>query len=492
MPIRAIGGAGPSRAAVPCAATILIVLLSGCAATRPDPQAEAAAALAVGLEAAITFRAEGGPLDEPAAGDALTLADAVHRAVTTDPGLQAALARVRIAMADANQARLLPNPVLNFVLRWGPGTPQIEVSLAQDLIQLFQIQRRSSAADNRLQQAATDAVTVALDVTAEVQERYLAVQASDRLIPVLKSRLEILGRLTTVATKRLEGGEGTRADVTTLDAQRVELEVEIADARLRQREERLRMARLIGEPSGTAAWALDEWTPPVVIAIDEGQWIEAALTNRPDVQAVAWRLAALGDDYALAKLLPWEGASVGIDAQRDPDWFAGPSISTPIPIFDMGQARKARVTAEQIEARHSLTLSRRKVVEEVRVAHQALAGNLANLHRVRQELIPLQQERRDQAERAYRAGQTDVIALFLAEQDLRATQAKAIDVERQTGLARIRLHRAVGGPGVASQLASVVPGSAPLVSHPITESPAPLTTPHNQPRHAAADPEIVR
>ncbi len=77
-----------------------------------------------------------------------------------------------------------------------------------------------------------------------------------------------------------------------------------------------------------------------------------------------------------------------------------------------------------------------------------LAANTANLERVRRELIPLQQQRRQQAEDAYRAGQTDVTPLFLAEQDLRATQARAIDIERETALAQIRLQRAVGGSGV--------------------------------------------
>ena len=191
MQKRAICGAGPSRAAVPCIVTVLIVLLSGCAATRPDPQAEAAAAQAVGLDGAIAFHTEGGPLDEAEVGDALTLVDAVRRAVTTDPGLQAALARVRIAMADADQARLLPNPVLSVVLRWGPGRPQIEASLAQDLIQALQVPRRASAADNRLRQAAADAVTTALDVAAEVQERYASVQALDTLIPLSQERVTL-------------------------------------------------------------------------------------------------------------------------------------------------------------------------------------------------------------------------------------------------------------------------------------------------------------
>lgn len=433
--------------------------LTACQTIRPNPAAESAITQALALGELVTFLVEGGPIDEPPAGDMLPFIDATRRAVMTDPGLQAALARVRIAMADADQSRLLPNPVLNFVLRWGPGKPQIEVGLAQDLIGILRIPRQSSAADNRLRQSAADAVTVALDVVAEVQERYAAVQTTDRLLPLLQGRLELLNRLTGVARSRLEGGEGVKNDVTTLDAQRVELEVEIAEVGLRQRAERLRLARLIGEPSGGAAWNLDEWASPAVAASAEDAWIDAALKHRPEVQSVAWRLAALGDEYALTRLLPREGAGVELQAQRGDGWVTGPSVTSPIPIFDTGQARKARVTAEQIETRHILTMSRRKVVEEVRVAHQSLAGNLANLDRVQKELIPLQQQRRDQAEQAFRGGQTDVTPLFLAEQDLRATQAKAIDIERQATVALIRLQRAVGGPGVAAEIAQSPPGA---------------------------------
>lgn len=130
-----------------------------------------------------------------------------------------------------------------------------------------------------------------------------------------------------------------------------------------------------------------------------------------------------------------------------------------MPVFDNGSARKARVTAEQLEARHELTLARRKVVEDVRVAYQTMVASNANLARVRDELIPLQQQRRALAEDAYRAGQSDVTALFLAEQDLRLTQAKAIEIEKQAATAFVRLQRAVGGPGVASPLLSVGPNA---------------------------------
>lgn len=467
------------------AAGSISIALAGCQ-TPPDAAltSERAIAEAVGLGEPVTFREvgpEGGPIDEPeGVGSTLTLAVAVRRAVTTDPGLQAAMARIRIAVADSDQARLLPNPVLNVVLRWGPGKPQIEASLAQDFVQALQIPRRAGAADNRLRQVAAEAVTTALDVTSEVQERYTAAQASAALVPLLQERLSLLEKLAATAKARLDAGEGTRADVATLNAQRVELLVEIDGVRLTEREERLRLARRIGEPSAAATWTLDAWTSPSIGDQPEASWVDAGLQHRPEVQAIAWRLKALGDDEALVRLLPWEGASVGVDATRDDDWFVGPSVSTPIPVFDMGQARRARVTAEQIEARHDLTLAKRKIVEEVRVAFQTLAASKTNLSRIQGELIPLQQQRRQLAEDAYRAGQTDVTALFLAEQDLRVAQAQSIEVERQAASALVRLQRAVGGPGVAAAMAQSPTSPTPPPAT-IGTAPQPISSAHRNP-----------
>lgn len=433
----------------------LAVIFPGCHTSPPDVRSAEAIAEALDLCEAITFHSEGGPIDEASSMEGtLTLTETVRRAAMTDPSIQAALARVRVGLADAQQARLLPNPVLNLALRWpeSGGSPIVEASLAQDLISILQQPRKSSAADNRLREAAADAVTVALDVVAEVQERYATVQALDELMPVLEQRRGLLTKLVDIAKARLDVGEGTREDVAVLEAQRVELEVEIATSELERRDERLRLARLIGEPSSAAIWPLEKWSVPASRQGTEPAWIDVALVHRPEVQSVAWELAALGDDLALTRLLPFEGASAGVSAERDDGWSVGPEVAVPLPIFDMGQARAARVTAEQIEARHRLTLAKRVVVEEVRRAYQSLAQTEANWARVRNELIPLQEQRRSLAETAFRLGQADATAFFLAEQDLRAAQARAIDLERQMTIALVRLHRAVGGAGVARQL----------------------------------------
>ncbi|HMQ24069.1 MAG TPA: TolC family protein [Planctomycetota bacterium] len=163
-----------------------------------------------------------------------------------------------------------------------------------------------------------------------------------------------------------------------------------------------------------------------------------------------------------------------MEAQSGGGWQVGPSISAPLPIFDSGEARRAVNTAEQLEARHELTLAKRLVVEEVRIAYEGLAASTANLGRIERELIPLQRQRRQLAEDAYRAGQTDVAPLFLAEQDLRVAQTQAIEVEAQAARALVRLQRAVGGPGVAEQLAdagSSTPSSTQLAADRVVPPP---------------------
>ena len=54
--------------------------------------------------------------------------------------------------------------------------------------------------------------------------------------------------------------------------------------------------------------------------------------------------------------------------------------------------------------------------------------------------------RRTTAEQAYAAGQTDLTPLLLAEGDLRAAEAKAVQFRQQAATALFQLRRAMGGP----------------------------------------------
>lgn len=443
---------GEWERSVAVAATLV---LCACAAGLPTSSPVSEIEQATGIANAVVIQVEPGP--RSVSGDAsptLTLSEAVQRSLRCDPRLQMALARVQQALADAGQARLLPNPILSVLVRFpeGGGSTNVEAGLSGDLLSVLQIPGRTSAADNRVRESSAAAVQVAIDLVAEVQESYASAQASDALLPLLEARQALVARLLEFARTKLAAGEGIRTDVTTLDSQRVELEIELARVRQDRLEQRLHLARLVGETDGDAAWTLDAWSTPVYETLTEQEWILAALDHRPELKVVEWEIAALGDDFSLAKWSAVGTASAGFVAERDGSWRFGPAAAIGIPIFDFGQARRDRIRAEVAEARHALTLIGRTVVEEVRRAVAAYRYTQATLARVRNDLVPLQTERRALAEQAFRLGQNDITSTFLAENDLRAAEAKRIDLERQMAVSLVRLQRAVGGAGIAATL----------------------------------------
>jgi outer membrane protein TolC len=322
---------------------VIAALLGGCG-SNGDVERDTQRQIdnAVRSEHAITLHQDGEPVDAATTQPARTLlllSDAVQAALDHDPRLQAALARIRAAEADANQARLLPNPIINFDVKFpeGGGRPKIEGSLAEDLVAVLEMPRRSSAADKRLRAASADALTTALDVVADVQEHYASVQALTAQARLLGGRRQLLERLAKIAQARVSAGEAAAIEATTIEAQQLSLSQEIGQRKADEMDERLVLARLTGQPSCAADWDVSAWTTPATPAGDERRWVVTALTRRPELAAGKWELAALGDDVALASFATFEGTQIGVITERDSQWMTGPSISGPIPLLDWGQ-----------------------------------------------------------------------------------------------------------------------------------------------------------
>lgn len=460
-----------------CAGALPLV---GCQATRPVPEPAAS----IGAGEPIIFRPFPGDVD--AADElpgTLSLPEAMRLALRHDASIQAALARVRAAEAEADQAALLPNPILSVVGHFPRNrvAPEVEVGLSANLIAVLQRPGRITMADSRLRESAAAAVTVVLDVVAEVQQTYHAVQSLQASVPLLEARRDLVARLQELSRARLEAGEASRLDSVTLDAEREGIEAEIDELRLELEEQRLALARLIGQPSTDQPLRLSSWQAPDARSAREQPWIEAALRRRPEIEARRWELAALGAEARLNRLSPFSGALVGGDAEKLGDWAGGPAASVPLPVFDWGQARRAEIRARQIESWHLLTQTQREIIEQVRRAVAAFNESAHQLARVRTRLIPLQEQRRSLAEAAFRAGQTDVITVILAEQDLTAARTRAVTLERRHSIALVRLVRAVGGAGAASSLVRTQPSAT---SPSVVPEPTPPPTTQAEPANA--------
>jgi len=435
-----------------CVTILTLIATAGGCTTRPSwPNPEQVAAVASGVDSLIELRVEDEPIDTPSSVQgSLSITEAIVQSLHHDPTIKIALTRVRAALAQAHQTRLLPNPIVSIILRWpeGGNSPTVEAGIEAPLLSLLRKPGEIDAADKRLRAASAEVVTAVLDVLAATQRRFVEAQSFDTLFPVLYQRAELLDRLVTLARQRLVGGEGTRLDVTTLNVQRVELDIEIAQRQIEKREARLALARLIGRPSDSAQWPLKAWDLPNQPIASESIWVQAALEHRPEIQAKVWEIKAMGADVRLTRWALLDRLEGSVDSEHeDSNWSIGPALTFPLPIFDWGQAKREAADAALLESLHGMTAIRRQVVQEVRIAH-ASYSQLAETHRqIRSRLIPLLAQRLKEAESAFRAGQSQVTTLIIAEQDFQSGRARMIEMERRTALSLIELHRAVGGPG---------------------------------------------
>lgn len=417
-----------------------------------------------GVEDAIVIRpsTDSPPTTEPAI-DHLTASQALRLALHHDPRIQAAIARVRVAQAEAEQSRLLPNPILNLDVRFPEkgGSQVVEATLTGDLISVLEMPGRTKAADQRLRAAAAEMISTLLDVVAELQQGYAAAQSIDAQTTILESRLAIVQRLRDVAANRFKAGEGVRLDVLTLDAQLVDSELELADKRQQRAEARFALTRMIGDPRGQASWTLDTWDMPIGIHSSESAWIDTALANRPEIQAHVWELSALGEEVKLASLAPLEGGEVGAHGEHDQTWAIGPTITTPLPIFDFGQASRARAKASRDVAHHELAQQQSEVIEEIRGAFANQQSARTSLEATQNRLLPLLEQQRAQAEVAYRNGESDLTTLLLAQSSLQETQSKVIEMQEKMTTAMIHLQRAAGGASAVAKAEATTATTGP-------------------------------
>src|SRR4051794_5467627 len=113
-------------------AAALALLLAGCQSMPRIAAVEEQAAAASSIEDPFVFHVDGEPTDiEVQPVSTLALLPASKLALEHDPRIQAALAKVRQALTDSRQQRLLPNPLIELSMRLpeGGGASIIDVGI---------------------------------------------------------------------------------------------------------------------------------------------------------------------------------------------------------------------------------------------------------------------------------------------------------------------------------------------------------------------------
>lgn len=363
---------------------------------------------------------------DPAAAP-LTLDQALTRALTQSPALEALAREVEAREGETLQAGLRPNPELSLevenVAGSGAfsGTDGAETTLAlSQTVELGgkrTLRREVGRLDRQLAQRQLENARAELRATAT--RRFLAVAAAQERLRLAEEQAGLEEQVLAAVRDRIAAGK-----VAALEG--VRFQALFAEARLAQKRARRELSAsrtALAALWGSAAPDFDRVAGSIDALAPLPEWsdIEPLAAQGPEVllqrSAVlrATQAASLEDSQRLPDLT----VSLGVRSMEESgDTALVAGVSLPLPLFDRNQggrqaarARLAKARAEELDARFR---SRAAVAE----AWQRLSTTRTEVEALRVEILPAAQQVFDAATYGYRKGKFGFLDVLEAQRSL--------------------------------------------------------------------------
>ncbi len=426
----------------------LLVILSigffcGCASSRPAPDL---ATLDTALRERINhgIRIEGTETMPPgiSIADGLTPDDAVAIALWNNPEFQVALTELGFAKADLVEAGQIRNPVLSLLFPLGPK--QFEGTLTFAIDAIWQRPRRVEAAAFDADAVAARLMYSGLGVMAQARAAYLEATASDARARLAKSSAELWGRLRAIADARLREG-----DISEFEARSVRSEAAMADAVAQGAAGDIELARIqldaiLGQtlPAAFVLTPVDDLPSSQCGPLDT--LLTEALAARPDVRAAEIAIEAAGARVGLEKSrIVTLTAALDANGEGKEGFELGPGLGFDIPLNGNAGPR-ARAAAGLVQAARRYLAVQSSVRAELRTGISRLARARDVLRVWDEQVVESLQIERQQAEKAYDAGETPLYAVLDTSRRLVTAQRSRLDARVELLAAAIALDRAIG------------------------------------------------
>lgn len=378
----------------------------------------------------------------------LTVEKAVQAALIRNPRLGAVYEELGIAQADVVRAGLLRNPVLDGAVRWGVGSPEIDLTLTQEFLSILFLPMRTRIAAAQLDVVKAQVAARVLQVEAATRESFYGVQAEMQLLEMRQEVRTATSASFEFAKALREAGNIKQLDV---DAERIlfdraQLAVAMSQSAVVAARERLNVA--MGAWGDDTSWKVASRMPEPSDDADLSRNVERrAIDSSLELMRLRSEAAVASREAELAGASRGaQDAEAGVSADRaDSEWGVGPALKLPIPLFDQGQAGVARALA--ILRQHEQEI--RSTAIEVRAAARAAAQRFVTARAVaifhRDEMLPAQTRILDATLLEYNAMQLGVFQLLSAKQQQIEAGQSYIEALREYWLARTALEQILRG-----------------------------------------------
>jgi outer membrane protein TolC len=423
----------------------LALLFAGCASpTRNRAWVDAASVARTGHRLGARTADDAAPLPpDVSPADGIDPDEAASIALWRNPGLQAELSRLDVALADVDEASRWPNPRLSFLAPLDPR--QLALILAWPIDAIWQMPARSEAATRELESVAETLVQTVLDLERTIRLAHADAWVARARAVALAEVATTWQQAATLALARARAGDISLAEASSAEAEAIIAKDAVARA---WRESTIADVRLL---AGLAVpWStLPHLVPSRAHAreLPEASVLVArAISARPDLHAAALAV------HAAAARARWERSRAfalvaTLDGQAPrgglvPRFSVGAQLD--VPLFSMNQGGIGRAEAAVARAGYLYLSQRLAVTAEVVAASEARERARSSFEAYGSALRALG-EASIGARKAFDNGGESYLFVIDATRREAQAQLTRIDLEADLARAEADLARAVGG-----------------------------------------------
>jgi len=365
-----------------------------------------------------------------------------------DPRRKISEARVAAARADVAAASVRVNPSIGYEREEpfvdGSGIPTTYLRVTVPFEVSGRRGREIDAATAGVRAATSDAASTELQRVIEALRVFDDAARARQQLELLANARTLLAGAVEIARQR-----GKAGDAAGYQVQRFELELaahddEITSARIELSRLRLRLATLIGRTGELDASARFEL--PVVPPIER---LLATANGRGDLratqlrgEAATRRLAAASRAWVPMPSLMFGAMTADLGDQTGTGYVAGLTLT--LPVFDRGQADRARAAADRTAATAATRVLEREIPGAVQIAYTSLSARIDQVRAFESGQLGRLDGILRAVETAYREGSTSVVELLDAHRAARVVRLRALELRYQVTRDKRELELAVG------------------------------------------------
>lgn len=467
------------------------LLLSGCAASlSPDPAFQDVA-LTVQERTGKRITWDSGSDDDQRARvhidhllkKRLTAPRAVQIALLNNRKLQASYASLGVAQADLVQAGLLTNPVIDGSVLWPyrpeAGAAQIATGIVFNFIELFWKRYKKAVAKSALEEVKFNVSGMVIDHAAKTNLAFIDYVATQQRIELFR---KVVGsaRAGVVSAKAVrEAGNSTPLDFEQQQNVLTQAKLDLGNAEAASASAREGLNVLMGLTGRqTKVWRAPMRLPSAKGSMSLFGAIERQAVERSiELATLRQKIITFGYKYQLTSrkaLIPDIGIGVELESTKakseEREYEAGPIFDVTLPLFDQGQAKRARGIMEIRQAQDEYWAMGVRVRSAARLARAELLTAQKTVMYYKRAILPQQSRLLKATTQQYNAMQEDVFRLIRAKREQIQAGRGYIDALRSYWRARsnyqqLRSGRLPDGGGGSIMVASAGAGGGEAGGH---------------------------